>query len=462
MAALEFFPLHPAVLLLVGIPAIMAIPFAVSKLAAAGGIGIAGSPPRRILIATSLAILASMIVGLAIGGVQSDKQVFESFGDAKRIALPITYLIFLAVMLVPYQSARPYPRTPLWWGGFAALVTVSTAMALLLPRQQIGLKDLAQGLALTAGILVFSHAGFRASEWTRPDEMRLMSTLAVFAVVSAVADIPLGPFIAVEIPTAAGLLYLGIRSWPRNPIMLLLGVGLTIHGAASLIGHPDASIAVLTQAATCAALLIVLLIPRGLRLGVAIGGSVLALAAAWRSGVWTLMLGDGSGTTDVTLSHRAHEAASVGQLLEQNVASLLFGVGPSATVDLRGSPDASTLLASGRVLSAVDDVHFLTSWILLKFGLLGLIWLVFLVAALAREVKAVLSEPKPDPFDGFLLFFVAAGIVTALPAATHFFVNPLPSLFLGVLYARRVGSKARAISASDTIGVPDVSGRRLA
>jgi len=119
-----------------------------------------------------------------------------------------------------------------------------------------------------------------------------------------------------------------------------------------------------------------------------------------------------------------------------------FGLGPGATLDLRGSPDAKTLLSSGRNLRRVDDVHMLSSYLLLKLGAIGVIWAGILAAALYRVTAGVLvgrgrleADRKRNPWSLSLLLFVLAGVAYSLPAATNLLANPLIPLLLGTLWA---------------------------
>jgi hypothetical protein len=154
-------------------------------------------------------------------------------------------------------------------------------------------------------------------------------------------------------------------------------------------------------------------------------------------GYYTLLTGQYQ-TADVTIAQRVFEARAVIEQLDATDLGMLFGLGPGATVDLSASPDAGTLAASGRDLLAVDDVHLLSAYLLLKLGAFGIVWSLLLFGA---AWKAALPAFGPSSADTtwrlLLLLYVVAGAVNALPAATNLFVNPLVPIFLGALWALR-------------------------
>lgn len=434
---MELNDVDPLLLAVIGIPVVLALPLILSKTVGAWRRMLGTGPASRVVISLGLSLLGCLAIGIVLDGLRPGAQVFEAFGAAKKFGLPLTYLIFALALLAPYAQPQTGRRIPLWWYGGTALLATSTALAVAFPRQRMELLDIAQGAALVGGILLLALMGGSAWQWVEKEKAALMVMLGATGLVAQLAHLPLGPFVAVPVPAAAGLLYLAVRA-RKGRLLALAAAGLIGWSLFTSLGsNTNASIAVLTQVAVSVALIVLLMTPRTFRIFIAVIGSIAALAGAWKSGLFALMSGDGSGTMDVTLAHRAYEAMVVFDQMAQSPATLLFGLGPAATVNLASSPDVATLAASGRNLLAVDDVHFLTSWVLLKFGLLGIIWLVAIFVAFAVEALHILRQRKPPAFESFLVMFVAAGIVTALPAATHFFANPLPALFLAVLYARR-------------------------
>lgn len=397
---------------------------------------LANAPAQRIILALTFSLIACAGVGLAVGS-GGERQAFEAFGAAKRFGLPMAYLIFAIVVFWPYNGPYPRAKKPRWWKLLFALLALSSLLSLLIPRQAIGFLNFAQGAALVGGLLLVSWAGLAAKEWEPRQQYRLVHTLAWAAVIATLFKVPLGPFVSIAVPTAAGLLYAAARLRKGRLFFLLAGGYLAWSAVPAVLGK-DASIAVKAQVAVGAAMLVMFLFGRTWRVVATVAGALVASVLFMLSDIPTLMRGTvPPDETDVTLTHRAYEADTVEKLLGGNFFSLMFGMGPAATVDLSGSPDRSTLMASGRDIAAVDDVHFLTSWLLMKFGILGLIWMITLLVSAVTETLHILRQRRPLVFESFLLIFVWSGIVSAIPAATNFFANPLPALFLGILIARR-------------------------
>src|SRR5206468_1460928 len=122
-----------------------------------------------------------------------------------------------------------------------------------------------------------------------------------------------------------------------------------------------------------------------------------------------------ASSPDLGIAQRSFEAARVFDLLGISWWAPLTGLGPGATVDLRGSPAGATLVVAGRDLSAVPDVHFLTAHLLLKTGVLGFVWLLILVIALWRSFQSCLgASDQLTTFRLGLVLFVTAGIANSL------------------------------------------------
>jgi hypothetical protein len=391
----------------------------------------------RVILAVSLSLLVCAGAAIIVQGLGSG-QMFEDFGAAKRYGLPATYVIFTLVMVLPYRGMYPRPQFPVWWWTLLAILTISTAGSFFYVRQSVQIIDLAQSVALITGVLLISWAGLTAGEWHPRQEYALVYVVGISAFSSAVLNIPLGPFVSISAPATLGLLYAAIRlKKGRIPYLLIAGfVGFST--LSSLLEQRNPSISQITQLIVCAVLLVVAVLPHPLRIVSVIGGVIGAVYMLFSTSIVMLMKGEApSSENDVTLTHRAYEAAMVEGMIESNTWSSLFGMGPSATVDLSSSPDRVTLFVSGRDVTAVDDVHFLTSWVLLKFGISGVIWLVLLAIAMVREGAHILTPRRPAVFDVILLMFVFAGGISGLPGATNLFANPLAFLFLGILIARR-------------------------
>jgi hypothetical protein len=400
------------------------------------------SPASMLVIAVALAMAFSAAVVLRQGG--GHVQAFALYGQTKKLSLP-TILTLFGVFAVALYS-RPHSGSrhplPLWWRLLAVVLVCSAAAALLVPRQPFpGFLDAAQGLALTVGILLLSWFGLQADRWTAREEVLLLVVLLVGALFGGFLASGLTPFNTLLVPGAFAATYLAVIRPLARAWLFPLAIGLSVLTVRALtILNTDTvgglSIAVAGQVVGCALLLLIYLLPRILRPGMMIVALVGGGVALVRSGLIDLLTGSWRQFTDVTLAHRGYETHQVLGLLDRSPLSALIGLGPAATVNLTDSPDAGTLAASGRVLSAVDDVHLLPSWLLLKLGVAGLLWGVVFAAAVIRLSVGLVHHPEAQ-WDRAMLMFVAAGAASSLPAATNLFTNPLPALLIGVLLARQ-------------------------
>lgn len=396
------------------------------------------TPVALAQVALGIGLAVALAVALRSSG--SSEQAFALYGQSKRLTLPAIIVVFAVFAATLLARGRTRRSTPLWWRGLALLVIASTTAALMAPRQLLDLDDAAQALTLMSGVLLMSWFGLQCDEWTASSERTLVFVLGAGAVGSGVIASGLTPFTSLLVPATFAALTLACRQPDSRGVYAVATVALLVLTARYLLRLDDEtsgglSLAVAGEVLGCAALFTLMLAPRRLRLPIMFVAAVSGIVALVRSGVGDLVLGRWQGFEDITLAHRGFETHQVIEALGHSPLSWLLGLGPAATVDLTGSPDASTLLAAGRTLSAVDDVHILSSYLLLKFGVLGLLWLTLFLGSIARLVRGVRNELAP--FDQALLFFIAAGVVSSLPAATNLFTNPLPFLLLGMLEARR-------------------------
>jgi hypothetical protein len=394
-------------------------------------------PSSLIYLALLFLLIASAGISVVVGR-GGEEQMFAAFGAAKQILLPTGYVAFAAVVLWTLTHPATITVLPLWWQAIVIIGVLSTMLSAFYSRQNVGIGNLLEGAALILGWALIALAGLRVPDWSNQMQWRMLLLLGIAAVFSTLIGARLGAFVSFNVPVTAALIYASARLKRRRLILLPLGIFMLASTAYSAIVGGAVSAALISQCIACSFLLIVALLPAFLRIIVSVLGLVAGIYVLFSRGIFDLMLGDPApGIGDVTLTHRAYEAASVEKLINESFVSWLFGAGPAATVNLSGSPDVLTLLAAGRNITAVDDVHFLTSWILLKLGIFGLAWLMFFGIVLCYELVRVLNMPRPRTFEITLLFFVIGGVVAALPAATNFFANPLIPLFFGILVAKR-------------------------
>lgn len=404
---------------------------------------------RRVVLALGAVVLVAVPLTVVLAG---SGQAFANFGLAKRVVLPAAYLIFAAALLCPSQR-RPLRRVPhvpvwVWIGPIGALV--GTVGLLVSPQSPVTPSTLAQGAALLGGFWIFACVGGRADFSDAIDRKRLLVVLLGGALVAALlGGLSLTPFMALVVPSAFSALYLGIRGGygaKRRRQLLLLALVLGILGYRAL--HSSAAIpisdAILAQIGACAAIVVVAFLPRAVRAGVTFAAS--AYVGYWLLNSGALALVGGTlHSDDVTVAQRAYEAARVLELVKSSIFTLIFGGSPGATVDLTFSPDAPTLLASGRAIGAVDDVHLLPVYMLLKVGILGVLWLAAILLTTWQAYRRIIFG-LCDPWELSLLLYVVAGIAMAVPAATHLLVNPLVPLLLGILWRRGVLGRAQPSS----------------
>ena len=404
------------------------------------------NPAQRIVILLSFCATAGALVYFGYLKLRAGEiQQFAAFGIAKQITLPLMYVIFFVALIWPYRGAR-VRRTggnPAWWWVMFISVTLSALSSAIIRVQEFSLLDYLQGIALVGGALLIAYVGFLAGGWSRKAKSGLVAVLIVVSVLSiAQQSTGMTPFIGVLVPTVFAMFFLSFRGPGRGLAPFMVGAGLAA-GLAYVLksGSTEISLAVVAEIAAACGVLVILLTPRTFRGVFVLAGSIAGAYAVVHMGILPLFFGDAS-FEDVTLAQRGYEAAMVNEAIFSTPVTTLFGMGPGGVVDLSNSPDAHTLLAAGRTLSTVDGVHLLSSWIMLKLGMLGLLALGILAVAIVRRSWAVLSAKKIDTFDAVLLFYVLAGVAMAVPAATNLFANPLPFLFLAIITARSTANRS--------------------
>jgi len=376
-------------------------------------------------------------------------QSFAAAGLTKRVILPTFYLGVIITSFWPFspqiRSAvhAKRARYPVWWWLLYALVAVSSFLAIADPRQDTARVDVAQGAALLGGFLLTVRLGLMTGPWTDRARLALADVVVAASTTAAVLDVSLLPFESLRVPGMAAAAYLAIRLPARRRVYAVASALMALAFVRTIVeasaAHP-LSIAVIAQAIVGVGIVVIGLMRPARRLVVASAGLLVAVLFLAHHRIFALLVG-AFDYEDVTLAHRGYETASVRALVEDDLVSTLFGLGPGATVDLSLSPDAHTLAASGRDLFHVDDVHLFTSYVYLKLGVLGLLWIALVYFSTVKVSTRVLRVKTLDPWLTMLVIYIAAGVASALPAATNFFADPLTGLLLGVLlaqYPRRV------------------------
>jgi hypothetical protein len=410
---------------------------------------------RRIVIC--LGVLMAVAIPVVLIELASTRQAFASFGATKRITLPLAYAVFTCAALLPSRLSRDQPRVrpPAWVVMPAIGIIVSLLGTAFSAPGRSTISDVLQGLALFVGFSFLAWFGLGATDWTERQGNALLWLLLAGGIVAGALGRPgVTPLMTLTIPGFFAALVMLIRSPGQRAryllVTLVLGVMVILVLRPSPASASPVSMAVVGQVIVCAAVVFLLFIPRALRPPLIFAAVSAALFLFVQRGYFTLLTGQYS-STDVTIAQRAFEARTVLEQLETTTWGQLFGLGPGATVDLAAAPDASTLAASGRDLLAVDDVHLLSAYLLLKLGAFGIVWsLLVFSAAWKAALPAFGASTGETTWRIVLVLYLAAGTVNALPAATNLFANPLVPILLGVLWAARAGDRSEALAPTAT------------
>lgn len=391
------------------------------------------SPSRRLFTALAVSLLSAVVVGQVIA-LRSSGFSFAESGQQRYISAPFVYGSFALIALATTRYFAP--RWPLWLIGLLIVTVLSTLFSPLAgPRFTAG--TLIQGLVLFGGTALFGICGLLDIEWVQSQQRRFLTLLLGVGTAAGVLGLATGIFSALVLPTAALLIYLAFRRVRLWPLLAVVGGFVVLSSISANADAVDPSAASTGQLVVAGGILALAALPRRTRFPVVVLAALGGLVMLSGSDVPGLFIGRGADLEDVTLAQRAYETQQVFHQISTNPSTLLFGAGPGATVDLTLSPDSGTLAGSGRVLGAVPSVHLLTSYVLLKTGCVGLIWLVVYTGAAGAAAVRTLRRPVPDIFDLALVVFVLCGITQAVPAATFLFSNPLPTLALAVLHIHR-------------------------
>lgn len=408
------------------------------------------SPATLLTASLALSISLSISAELILSYLASSLNTFQLFGYSKMLILPAIYLIIMYLLIrMKGKYSEISKILPVWWWGFAASLLVSTFLAFVNLRQHIQISPAFQGIGLLLGFLLFVLAGATPSQWLRNEKTAFLVLVIASGLFGSISGIDLGPFSPLLIPSGIILLWLGIRLPTHRLLSISLGILVLLPELSTEI-----TLANLSQLGIGLGIILIFVLKRRFRSVLLLFGLIAGVIMAIFSGLGRLLLGDGSGVEDVTLSHRAYETFAVWQQNLSNPVSLVFGLGPSATVDLSRSPDVATLLWSGRDVFRVDDVHFISSWVVLKFGLIGLIALLVMFLWLLRELFVFINQSaRVDPFIGSVWLLALSGITFGAPAATYIFTYPLIAIALGILVRYKKYINEHVVANTDTQAV---------
>ena len=412
-------------------------------------------PGRRYFRSLVGAIVAVSVVGdWLVQHLISGSNGFIQYGLDTRIALPLIFVLLVPLVLAALPARL---RSRALWTDRALIVRearpldwLAVAYALLiLPDLLLGVAHHAPKsyIAQDLGLIVFFLFAYIAgrtidSETGRGMALELVAVLLLLASAQKLFNWDTTPlFTYMEAACAGALAFVLFQ--PRKPRVVALGLlALVLLGADALeIKNGTTS----TTAVELAAALGVLgylvirernLLPEWALVAIA-GAVVVGFLALAPDGV--TVRGQYHGT-DQSQIGRTYEAHQVREAIHSSPVSFLFGRGLGGSIDETKAPRlfAESLVFGGRDLAHVQEVHLLPYEFLLKYGLLGFIWLATFVVGVsilglrALETAARRRDPTPVVYAALPLL----GIAAALAAATHLQDNPLNALAVGVLVTR--------------------------
>jgi len=385
------------------------------------------------LSAFAVAIITPVAADVGMRVARSGTQPFLHDAQAKRVAIPLMFVLFAALLL-----DRSLPRLRLCTTdvAFMALATIVTLPALALGLANHNeLSPVGQDL----GLIVFATAAYGAGRAALApaersvDRVALLSLLALGVGTQLYGLTTLSVLYSYYVAAAAAAPFYALRR--RRDLWLLLPAAFLLVRAVQTAGASSLHFQVVTAVAALGYLLLRTLNRWVGRASLVAGAAAVALVAATTS-AGSALIGTYAGP-DPSLASRTTEARQVRRAVDRSTLALALGAGLGATVDLSGTPRANviTLEQSGRDIHHVNDVHLLEYEFLLKWGVLGLLWLAaFLLALLVvlfRAGERWVSDHEPRIVLYSLM--VMTGLVEGSTAATSWFANPLPMLMLGML-----------------------------
>ncbi len=386
-----------------------------------------------------LMIILSVFGGIFIGG--SETQIFAKYGASKKVLLPAFYLIigiFVFTRRVSLNSKISRYTWLLLWG-FVFTTWLSLLKSLLLPQQTIQLNFLLQGILQISGLVLFIYTGILVANYDEVAVWNWSVLAAVVSVLTAIIDLDLSPFIMLYIPLSFFLLYVSNKlQGYRRLSLITLGLTCLLVPTYRNLGYESPSLAWILELSSIFLLFLSLFLKPTIRRFFYKSLFSLTLIVLPFTSIFKLLIGiSPRNVTDVTLLQRSFETYTVIQVIFKDPITWLFGLGPGGYLNMTWSPDFRTLTLAGRNIEMVDDAHFLTSWVLLKLGFVGLsVFLCLVVVALKSTMEVMTHMEHVNPIDFLFSANVIGGIAIALTAGTNFFTNPLLGISIGIIMAR--------------------------
>jgi hypothetical protein len=409
--------------------------------------------PRHRYLRSILAAIVVVSVGATwlLRGLTGISDTFRIEGLEKRIALPLTFVLVLPLVV---RELPPRLRRRAGWRELLAVWRPSRPMdwlmvayvALSVPALLLGLAHhapktyIAQDIGLVAIFTLMYGAGRAVDASAALASAReLVDVLLLLAVTEFVLfgwePAPLYSY--KEAACVGALAVLVFR--PRTARLWPLAVAVTFLVADAAAVQNGTSSTTGVELAGALGLLAYLV----LRLRWHVPPWVLVACGLLGLVVFIGFTSDGATVrgqyngANVSNAGRTFEAQQVRAEVRGSPVSLLLGRGFGATIDERSAPKffRSSLIAAGRDLSHVPQVHLLPYQFLLEYGFLGLVWLAAFAVALVWAALSGLERAVRDRDPAFVIYAALPLIVLAgaIAAASHLQDNPLGALALGVL-----------------------------
>lgn len=420
-------------------------------------------PGRRYFRSIVGAMVAVSVTGdWLVQHLSGNKNSFRTYGLDTRIALPLMFVLLtpLVVRALPtrLRSRALWRERTLIAKEASPVDWLAAAYALLaLPGLALGVAHHAPKtyIAQDLGVIVFFVLAYAvgrtvSAEASRAGAIELVDVLLLMGAAQAIFGWDTTPIFTYVEAACAGALSFALLE-PKKARLLPVGLALVLLGADAVAvrnGTTGSTTAIeLAAALGVIAYLAVRawrLLPQWLVVGIAVVGlaGFLAVTSDGAS-----VLGRYYGT-DPSKAGRTYEAHQVRATIKSSPVSFVVGRGLGGSIDETQAPTifAESLAYGGRDLSRVQAVHLLPYQFLLKYGMLGLAWLIaFVFGAAVLGVYAL--ERASAQRDPTLVVYAALpllGIAAALAAASHLQDNPLNAFALGVLVTRlRGGSSSR-------------------
>jgi hypothetical protein len=396
---------------------------------------------EKITIAIFILIVAATVLNYGVE-LLSTGQIFAQRARIKMIFLPFAYgILSLAILISANKNHANTSNLKIRIFSVLLIISLwfSTAFSLFLGKLKPDLISLLQGLAQVCGFIIFMSIGNIVSKYSSTLTRYWLNFSGLLCFLGCFTSVSSPPFTLISLQTAIFLIYSYLQKTeliPKRYFFVAL-ISLTRIILVS-IQSQDLSLAVALVLALNLGAFALTFLSISIRKSFILLVMVILLIKFPSTNLYGLLRGDvPSDTHDVTLTQRAWEASKVLQLIRESLIQTIFGLGPGSYVDMSLAPDRRTLISAGRNIFQVDDAHFLSSWILLKLGFLGLIVFLLLFMWVLKSIYLILVFSRNlHPLDFLMILLATSGIGVAITAGTNLFTNPLTGISFGVLLVR--------------------------